>query len=138
MKKIVVFSMIFLSLFLVACWKNSTNSDTWTWVLVEQKEDPKDITTQKWYKQRISQREKDLDAFYQTLTKFDNEQLAKLPCKDYYPTNTEHFKSLYDVEQKMIQEYAKKCENMKQTAQKSISASWSNVATWTQSWTSSR
>lgn len=138
MKKVVAFSMIFLSLFLVACWKNSSGTDTWSWVVVEQKEDPKDITTQKWYKQRISQREKDLETFYQTLTKYDNDQLAKLPCKDYYPTNTEHFKSLYEEEQKMIQEYAKKCENMKESAQKSISSSWSNISTWSQSSTGSR
>jgi hypothetical protein len=138
MKKVVAFLLIFLSLFLVACWKNSSISDTWSWVVVEQKEDPNDITTQKWYKQRISQREKDLDAFYQTLTKFDNEQLAKLPCKDYYPTNTEHFKSLYEDEQKMIQEYAKKCENLQQTALISTSSSGSNLGTWTQVWISSR
>lgn len=138
MKKVIVFSLIFFSLFLVACGKNSSSSDTWTWKVVEQVEDPNDITTQKWYKQRISQREKDLDVFYQTLAKFDNEQLAKLPCKDYYPTNTEHFKSLYEDEQKMIQEYARKCENLKQTALKNISLTWSSEWTWSQTLTSPR
>jgi hypothetical protein len=125
MKKIVAFSVVFLLFFLVSCSKDSQNIDTWSWKIVEEIEDPNDVTTQKWYKQRISQRETDLEKFYQSLTKFDNSQLVKISCKDYYPVDTDHFKSLYDEEQKLIQEYAKKCNDLNMKAKEVLNSTWS-------------
>lgn len=136
MKKIL---FVFLFVFVLAsCGKNientevqpqdGTTSEQEVMTPVEEEiEDPNDITTQKWYKERISERKNALETFFTTLESYDQENKNNLPCGDYYATSWEYFDSLYEEEQNLIKEYFTKCESLKDISANIINDETENI-----------
>lgn len=123
MKKQII-SLLLVILFLFSCGKTSEVSKdnninlptSETQKLEELGEQKEDITQELWYVERVQQRKKDLYAFYLQLEAMHISQRKDLPCDEYYPVDTEYFKSLYKEEQDLIKEYQWKCNDLKKSA----------------------